>query len=1104
MNRRLFLLLCTLPVLLYGTEKVRAADSGSPEESQIHRNLHFIFGQLSHSHSEWAEWLLYLALEPRQASDSQPETQPAELWLDLQSEVPRVQELQRCVASSDHSARLAFVFCADAPALYLAYLHDHPDEESVHSRILRLLNTHTLSIPQQTLLQLYLNESSLEAYHAPANGARPPELADFYFFDHHFSAEHSARWPEAVQGWAESWMHAPATFESAAIARYFVITNALFKLYQEPVLQQLATRHPPQHQFPVSRTSLRMARYLSFAAYHTGFYQQDIDLNRDLVLPLAAFFDREAYYIARMEYAVSLNRVGQLDAALSELRHVREAVGRFSDYRYQIALLNNLAIITRRSGNMTEYISLQHETLELARENDDHEMIASRTITLYNTLLMQGNETGAEEYFKQLEVLIHDGSSIQNRYQLESLRQLRYERKFNDSQSALQSALRRLALSRESGDFFNVRISLANVVRLKHRLGLNRQALPYLDEYYQLARERGIDNMLAYAILLQTRIHRSLGNRAEAQRYFEALLQIDPETLVASTRMERVLEISAWNRRQELQLELIDELEACAREFMDFTLLSRDYKTGHLGLAAFEQELFGELVQSLLESGRTERAIFWLEELKNMSVASFYNNPALKAQIIDESELLLDYTLHNRLERLRGRLPSATASERLELLEEIVLALEQLNNLQRRVVRHAPAIELDLQRLQRRIGRSEAIVHYSLLNGRENDLLMATLITGSDIYMHPVVLSNEEITRLDYIVEELSSDRLDLTELQWLRERILDPLPLPENLKSLYVIPDGFLYELPLEMFPLGQVTGPQAYGEARYLVESVAISYANSLRDLQRAFEQPRQRSYAIDLLAMGISIFSDEQSRLGTGFTLSPLPLAEEEVRRISDRLNRTPEHRLFLGEDSRESAFRTYAPDARIIHIASHSEVYETDPLYSVIYLQNEDDPHNPVYDGHIYAYELFGMNLNSEMVVMNSCESGAGSFIQGSGIMGFSRAVKYAGAHSVMMNVWKIRDRSAYELSVQFYENLNSGMQKHKALQLAKKHHINYVNSNPLHWAPLVVYGNVDTLQKERRYVVLIAFATVFLLFLVLFATIRYRKRVASNNTHDQYR
>ena len=510
-------------------------------------------------------------------------------------------------------------------------------------------------------------------------------------------------------------------------------------------------------------------------------------------------------------------------------------------------------------------------------------------------------------------------------------------------------------------------------------------------------------------------------------------------------------------------------------------------------MAPFEQDLFVELVGLLLEEEYTERALYWLEELKNMSVASFYNNPALKAQVLDESDLLLDYTLHNRLERLRSGLPSATPAERLELHKEIVLALEQLNNLQRRVIRHAPAIDLDLPGLQRHLGRSEAIVHYSLLSGRSNDLLMATLITTSGIYMHPIVFTNIEIERIKQLVEELSADRLDLTELQWLRERVLDPLPLPGNLKSLYVIPDGFLYELPLEMFPQGQVSGPMAYGETHYLVESVAISYANSLRDLQRAFGQQPQRSYAIDLLAMGISIFSGEESRLGTGFALSPLPLAEEEVRRISNRLDRTPNHRLFLAGESRESAFRAHSSDARIIHIASHSEVYESDPLYSLIYLHGDNDPHNPEHDGHIYAYELFGMNLNSEMVVLNSCESGAGSYIQGSGIMGFSRAVKYAGAHSLMMNLWKIRDRSAFELSVRFYENLNSGMRKNEALREAKKHHINYVNSNPLHWAPLVMYGNVDALPNERRYVSLITIATVLFLLLAFFATIHYRKR-----------
>ncbi len=188
---------------------------------------------------------------------------------------------------------------------------------------------------------------------------------------------------------------------------------------------------------------------------------------------------------------------------------------------------------------------------------------------------------------------------------------------------------------------------------------------------------------------------------------------------------------------------------------------------------------------------------------------------------------------------------------------------------------------------------------------------------------------------------------------------------------------------------------------------------------------------------------------------------------------------------------------------MHFASHSEVFENDPLYSLIYL-NEDtlsnDSSDAADDGFVYAYELFQMDLSNEMIMLNSCESGSGNYIQGSGIVGFSRAFNYAGAHSLVMNLWTVRDRSAHYLSVNFYDYLNQGYEKNEAMRKAKIDYINKVNSNPNYWGSFVVYGNVDPITPSYTPwavvigVLLIGFISLIIAWFRLPSKLRYHKRL----------
>ena len=111
---------------------------------------------------------------------------------------------------------------------------------------------------------------------------------------------------------------------------------------------------------------------------------------------------------------------------------------------------------------------------------------------------------------------------------------------------------------------------------------------------------------------------------------------------------------------------------------------------------------------------------------------------------------------------------------------------------------------------------------------------------------------------------------------------------------------------------------------------------------------------------------------------------------------------------------------------------------------------------VEDGILTALELSNINLGQvDLVVMSACESGLGE-TSGEGVFGLQRGFKLAGAHSLMMSLWKVDDDATQMLMTNFYQNLMSGQSKQQALLNAQKFlRENPRYSNPKYWAAFIL-------------------------------------------------
>jgi len=86
----------------------------------------------------------------------------------------------------------------------------------------------------------------------------------------------------------------------------------------------------------------------------------------------------------------------------------------------------------------------------------------------------------------------------------------------------------------------------------------------------------------------------------------------------------------------------------------------------------------------------------------------------------------------------------------------------------------------------------------------------------------------------------------------------------------------------------------------------------------------------------------------------------------------------------------------------------------------------------------------------------------------------------------LNAWSVNDQFAADFADIFYEHINSGKSKSKALQATKVHFIQHKNANPHFWGPYILNGDNDPLirdQTDTTGQLVLAFAFVAGLILV---------------------
>ena len=894
--------------------------------------------------------------------------------------------------------------------------------------------------------EIYLDDEFYKSHPEPFtiflldNYNRLVKVTDHNFYQHVINQKDRFLKQEAVEG----------LNRELYLAAYF---NALYTLNRFSEIEDIYSELIKFQQFPISYEKRNLFWGLDYAMYTLGYLDRSLQIQREFSLPLSDYLkDERGLQSIFSSHGGNLYMLGKYREAREVFESTLRRSENLSDQNLT-RLYNNLSLVYFKTGESGRYVETQLRALELAQSNDDYD----HQIQIYRNLHIfyrkNQNIDLALQYINQAADLAEELGKTTDLISNYISRAV-FEKNINpSSETAFKYLENAQALVDENTPIrTKVRILSEKSAFSKHDLNFC-ESLKYQNEIIEIGRSQNDPSIYLEALVEIADLKISLGDYKEAAKILRDSRSHDITVVDFSVlTLFRMLQAKLHHHNGEFKK--AEELYSNTSELvLERARYTADHETGYWTIEREYMQLFEAYADYLIDQGRPNDAVQLLDQIKTINDASLLQNPLITSTRLTEEELSRDRQISNEMETLRRKLFVATGSERLQLNNQLQRLQAQKRELfQRQRAMPESTSDYPLWSVRRALSRDQILLHITAIN----DSYYISEITRESTQIRKIESSTEFNSTFEKAIEGMITGRTDLNELYNVGQILRLPA-LANSYSSLIVIPDGYLHQLPLDVIPLKKPDTKHSYGSTTFLIEEMDVRTLNRLSDLGQKRVSPE---FEYDFTGFGVADFQNG----ATARTLMPLPKAPGEVVTVAGNLNRFSKRNFITEAEATPQRFKEIAGNSRILHMATHSEISESDPLFSRLHLlpdQLSEDPSN-----QIFAYELFELDLRNELIMLNSCESGGDRAIQGSGIMGLSRALQYAGAQSLILNAWSVNDQFAADFAEQFYIHINNGESKSRALQLTKIDFIKNKNANPHFWGPYILNGNNQPLIQKR--------------------------------------
>lgn len=856
-------------------------------------------------------------------------------------------------------------------------------------------------------------------------------------------------------------------------------------LQDDATVEKFSNDFISQTLLPNSIYKLRILGIIDFTFYVYGYYDRSLKLQRENSLPLANFLGEEDM-VQRIKnrHGAYLYNLGKYE----EAKNIYEGLYNDSEtFEDQYSLFTNLGVSYLKLGQANKYISFQLRALDQKDKIEDYRSLLKiyRNLFIYYVSI-KDNSTALTYIDEAKDVAVNNSDSTELSlidFYLGSY----YWSTHKDHQKALnflKSAEQTLSPEQNYAKYVSLLVEKGTIL---YEIDSLHSAQNIFSQVQELALSKSDTPNYLDALVNLTAISLKKGNLEKAASNLEEIKlypldNIDFQLLTKFYTVKADYYSAIGNKRA-----AIAELAPVLTQVIDRARNNTDSQQGYWSVEDEYLDAFELMVQLYIDDGQPEEALLLLDKLKTINDASLYNSPLVKAAKLSEEQLAEEKRLNEKLQMLRKKYLNADQAERFMIKTEI----DRTAALREQILSE---VNLDKEyalppvwSIQRSIEPNELLLHFTEIGSK----LYVSYLTQNDLKIRIFDFSKETQNRFNHIADELASGNTDLNHLYELYQQ-LELRNIPKNIENVSVIPDNYLYRIPLEVLPTEEPSSAFSFGSSQYLIEDFSFRYFTSLQEFEDNRRAFNTKFTEYDFSGFAISNFKEFKNT-----NLPSLPYATVENRNINLALTSFQDKQMFNENEATKEVFKNRVGSSRLVHVATHSEVSEKDPLFSVIYLTSSNPLDTLISDQALYAYELFDTPLNSEFIMLNSCSSGSGSYMQGTGVMGISRALRYAGAKSLALNLWSVNDKVASEFATDFYSFLNEGATKSEAVRKAKLNQLRNSNANPHFWGAYMLIGNPSPITNRPS-------RNEFLLFSLLAFTALFAGYTAYQNSSNSLR
>ena len=468
-----------------------------------------------------------------------------------------------------------------------------------------------------------------------------------------------------------------------------------------------------------------------------------------------------------------------------------------------------------------------------------------------------------------------------------------------------------------------------------------------------------------------------------------------------------------------------------------------EYMTAFLAERA---SLYEEIVSLLVRRNDVQGAFEFCERAKSRSLVDL-----LAARRTDEDQRPLAEEALTRLRHLRERLNAiyrrlnrqdGSEARSARTLRQARAEADRMEAEVARIARRGRLREREMASLEAVDAPDLAAVQADL---EEDTTLIEYFLAGDELFVFSVTRDEARVVRRAVSAEKIRHwmqrfqfhlskyERGDVrnpelalratrANLQELADALLGDLDAPTT-SRLVLVPHGLLHHVPFHALPWGD----------GWVADEFKLTYA------------PSAAVYGFCRRTPGNSL--PEASILGL-----PDDVAPEIAREARDLAVQLGGARVFLGEQATYACLRDEALRARVLHVATHGMFRRSQPMMSSIRLA----------DRWVNLYDLYDLQVESDLVVLSTCESGIAAVSDGNEILGLTRGFLYAGAPALLTSQWRVNDAATADFMHHFYERLCASGDAEEAMQHAMRR-VRETRPHPYHWAPFFLLGRPRALE-----------------------------------------